>query len=197
MPISRAGGGAPTEHTHAEADVTGLVTDLAGKADDGDISTLTTAVGGKAATVHTHPQSDVTSLVTDLAGKADSDHTHVDPGYIAGAFVFSIPGVQAVTSVSARRYNNTGNTLTITKVQASVSTAPVGAGLVLDVKKNGTTIFTSAGERTTVAAGAYTGSSVPTAITTWAADEYMEVFVTQVGSTTPGSNLTGEVVCQG
>lgn len=46
-------GDLPT-HTHAESDVTSLVTDLA----------------GKAASVHTHAESDVTGLVTDLATKA-------------------------------------------------------------------------------------------------------------------------------
>lgn len=45
---------AASSHTHAESDVTNLVSDLA----------------GKAAASHTHAQSDVTSLVSDLAAKA-------------------------------------------------------------------------------------------------------------------------------
>lgn len=53
-------GAAATSHTHAQSDVTNLVSDLA----------------GKAASTHTHAQSDVTDLVTDLAGKAASSHTH-------------------------------------------------------------------------------------------------------------------------
>jgi hypothetical protein len=47
-------------HTHAQADVTSLTTDLA----------------GKAPLSHTHAEADVTGLVTDLAGKAASVHTH-------------------------------------------------------------------------------------------------------------------------
>jgi hypothetical protein len=47
-------------HTHAEADVTGLATDLA----------------GKAPLSHTHAEADITGLVTDLAGKAAAVHTH-------------------------------------------------------------------------------------------------------------------------
>ncbi len=47
-------------HTHAQADVASLTTDLA----------------GKAPLSHTHAQADVTGLVTDLAGKAASVHTH-------------------------------------------------------------------------------------------------------------------------
>lgn len=44
---------APATHTHAESDVTSLVSDLA----------------GKAPATHTHAESDVTSLTADLAGK--------------------------------------------------------------------------------------------------------------------------------
>jgi hypothetical protein len=47
-------------HTHAQADVTSLVADLA----------------GKAALVHTHAEADIIGLATDLAGKAALSHTH-------------------------------------------------------------------------------------------------------------------------
>jgi hypothetical protein len=55
----------PSAHSHAQADVAGLVTALAAKA---DATAVTTALAGKAATVHTHAESDVTGLTTDLAG---------------------------------------------------------------------------------------------------------------------------------
>jgi len=45
---------AAAAHTHAEADITGLTADLA----------------GKASTVHTHAEADVTGLTADLAAKA-------------------------------------------------------------------------------------------------------------------------------
>jgi hypothetical protein len=60
---------------HTEADVVGLVADLAGKASTvhthttAQVTGLDTALSGKAATVHTHAQSDVTNLVTDLADR--------------------------------------------------------------------------------------------------------------------------------
>lgn len=60
-------GKAASVHTHAQADVTGLV--AAQSAQD-------TAIAGKAPTVHTHAESDITNLVTDLAGKAPLSHTH-------------------------------------------------------------------------------------------------------------------------
>ncbi len=69
-------------HTHAEADVTSLTTDLAGKAPlththaQADVTGLVTALAGKAPTSHTHAEADITGLVTVLAGKAASVHTH-------------------------------------------------------------------------------------------------------------------------
>lgn len=51
---------APTAHTHAQSDVTGL----------------TAALSGKANATHTHGQSDVTGLADALEAKADATHTH-------------------------------------------------------------------------------------------------------------------------
>lgn len=58
-------------HTHAESEVTGLTTDLAGKA-----ATTHNHAGTYAATSHTHAETDVTNLATDLAGKSDTGHGH-------------------------------------------------------------------------------------------------------------------------
>lgn len=55
----------PSAHTHAQADVTGLVPALSSKA---DAATVTTALAGKAAAIHTHAETDVTGLTADLAG---------------------------------------------------------------------------------------------------------------------------------
>jgi len=93
-------GAAPTSHTHAQADVTSLVADLAGKQPiDSDLTAIaalaTTAFGrslltsadaaavrstiGAAPTSHTHAQADITSLVSDLAARQplDSDLTSI------------------------------------------------------------------------------------------------------------------------
>ena len=69
-------------HVHAEADVTSLTTDLAGKAalshthSEANITGLVADLAAKAAISHTHAEADITGLVTDLAGKAASSHTH-------------------------------------------------------------------------------------------------------------------------
>ena len=79
-------------HSHAESDVTGLVTDLA----------------GKAASVHTHSQSDVTSLSTALAGKSDTTHDHsgtYDPAGTASSAV----STHDSTTTSVHGISNTAN----------------------------------------------------------------------------------------
>jgi len=62
-------------HTHAEADVTNLATDLA----------------GKAPLSHTHTEADITGLVNDLAGKAAAVHTHTS-SQITDATAAATPG---------------------------------------------------------------------------------------------------------
>lgn len=69
----------PEAHTHAQADVTGLDTALAGKSDTGHAHTYA-EITEKPATftpeAHTHAQADVTGLDTALAGKSDTGHAH-------------------------------------------------------------------------------------------------------------------------
>lgn len=62
----------PLAHTHAQSEVTNLVTDLSNKVDTND-ARLSDA---RTPLAHTHPQSDITNLVTDLAGKASTNHSH-------------------------------------------------------------------------------------------------------------------------
>jgi hypothetical protein len=73
----------PTAHTHIIADVTGLQTELDGKADGththiiNDVTGLQAALDTKAPLAHTHIISDITNLQTELDGKSDVGHTHV------------------------------------------------------------------------------------------------------------------------
>lgn len=86
----------PSAHTHAQSDVTGLTTALAGKADtehshnQADVSGLSDALAGKAnaththsdyaASSHTHTQGEITGLTAALSGKSDTNHTHTQSG---------------------------------------------------------------------------------------------------------------------
>lgn len=73
---------APSAHTHAQDDVTGLASALAGKSDTGHVhgiagvTGLQSALDGKSAVGHGHSVSDTTGLQAALDGKAPSAHTH-------------------------------------------------------------------------------------------------------------------------
>jgi hypothetical protein len=79
---------------------------------------------------------------------------------------------------------------TILGVSAAVGTAPTGASLIVDVNKNGTTIFTTQGNRPAIADSALYATEVTNMdVTSFAAGDYLTVDVDQIGSTVAGSDL--------
>lgn len=87
--------------------------------------------------------------------------------------------------------------LTITKAFARVKTAPTGAALIVDVNKNGTSIWnTNQGNRLQIAASASSGSQTSFDTTSLAEGDYLELDVDQIGSTIAGADLTVELYCQ-
>ena len=109
-------------------------------------------------------------------------------------FLFSADGDQSVTTGQHRVYNDTGQALTISSTRASVGTAPTGAALIVDVRKNGSTIFTTRANRPTVSAGGFTAVGGTPNVTAWGVGEYLTVDVNQVGSTVAGADLTVQVI---
>lgn len=108
---------------------------------------------------------------------------------------FSYSGALAVLTGTDRFYNLTGRTLTVSQVVASVGTAPAGASIIVDVRKNGSTIFTTTANRPSISAGSNFGTNGGTPdVPTIANGEYWTVDVVQVGSTTAGASLTVQVV---
>jgi hypothetical protein len=103
---------------------------------------------------------------------------------------FSSTGTLTVKTGAARYYLEA--TWAIVKVRASVGTAPTGAAVIVDVNKNGTTIFTTQANRPTIAVGANTATGTPQ-VTALAAGDYLTVDIDQIGSTVAGSDLTVQV----
>lgn len=117
----------------------------------------------------------------------------VEPGLL---FPFSMSGTLATGAGTYRIYNDTGATLTIRAVRASVGTAPTGAAIIVDVNVNGTTIFTTQSNRPTIAISGNTSGKVTNMDVTSIADgSYFTVDLDQVGSTVAGANLTVQVLC--
>lgn len=99
---------------------------------------------------------------------------------------------QLVTLTGASRFY-VEDAAAIGTVRASVGTAPTGAPVVVDVNKNGVTIFTNQAHRPSIAAGAHTATATPD-VTALVAGDYLTVDIDGVGSTTPGADLTVSVV---
>lgn len=81
---------------------------------------------------------------------------------------------------------------TIIGVSAAVNSAPIGADIIIDVKKNGTTIFTTQANRPKILAGANATAAEVTNmnVTSISTGDYVTIDINQVGSTNPGSDLT-------
>lgn len=106
-------------------------------------------------------------------------------------FEFRISGTLSTSSSDRWEAPFPGQVIAVT---ADVGTAPTGAALILDVQKNGTTIFTTTGNRPTVAAG-QTKSPVSAApnVQSFAAGDELKLVVAQVGSTVAGADLVAVV----
>lgn len=78
---------------------------------------------------------------------------------------------------------------TITDVRAYADTAPTGATLIVDVNKNGTTIFTTQSARPTIAIAGNASTTTAPAVTSVAAGDRITYDVDQIGSTIAGSDL--------
>lgn len=137
------------------------------------------------------------------AGEVNNDGVHLRPEATVGVFggagsggtypvVFSATGEVVVSTGGHRFYVEEATT--IQSVRASVGTAPTGASLIVDVNKNGTTIFTTQSNRPTIAASGFTDVSGTPEVTALDAGDYLTVDIDQVGSSVPGANLTVTIV---
>jgi hypothetical protein len=108
---------------------------------------------------------------------------------------FAFDGALTTGTGTRRVYNPTGRTITIKQVTAHVVTAPTGAAILLDVNIGGTTVFTTQGNRPSIAASGNTSTAgnSDAAASTLASGGYLTVDVDQIGSTVAGSDLTGVI----
>jgi hypothetical protein len=107
---------------------------------------------------------------------------------------FGVAGTLATLTGQARYYMASAQTILGTI--ASVGTAPTGASIIIDVFKNGTTVYTGGTNRPTISASGFVSATtiVAPAVTALAIGDYLTVVISQVGSSIPGSDLTVTVV---
>lgn len=107
--------------------------------------------------------------------------------------VYTKSGAISATSTGTRRlYNDTGDAVTIVAVRASLATAPTTTSVIIDVKMNGTTLYTTSGNRPTLTTGTNTVLATLPDIITWPSGDYLTVDVDHAD--TAASDLTVQIV---
>lgn len=110
--------------------------------------------------------------------------------------IFTLDGALSISTGALKIRNLMNRTLNLSRVYCDVGTAPTGANIVVDINKNGTTIFTNQANRPVVLAGTTSGETTAISVTGWASGEYLTMDIDSVGSTVIGSDLTVTVVYQ-
>lgn len=83
---------------------------------------------------------------------------------------------------------------TVTTSGAFLDTAPTDASAIFDVHKDGTTLYSTQGNRPTITSTNNTSTETPPDVTAWAADSYLQADIDQVGSTEPGEGASLVVI---
>lgn len=86
--------------------------------------------------------------------------------------------------------------MTIIGVQAKVLTAPTGADLIIDINKNGTSLYTTQANRPIIAAGETEVVADLPDIVSLSQDDIISIDIDQVGSTIAGANLVVDLECE-
>lgn len=129
------------------------------------------------------------NAATKDVGTSSSNVAAGDDNRFKDTAVFSQSGLLVVQSGTGRfRFAYAAALIGVT---AAVNTAPTGQAIIIDVNKNGTTIFSTQGNRPQIAASANATSSTATPnVTSIAAGDYLTIDIDQIGSGTGGSDLT-------
>jgi hypothetical protein len=127
-------------------------------------------------------------LVTlnDELRKSNNDIDNLKEKYIY--FVIPENTLATGTDKTGRIYVNFNGT--IKQVDASVNTAPTGASILVDIHKNGSTIWSTQGKRVAILATANTGTQSNFDTSSFTSGDYFTLDIDQVGSTIPGAKLT-------
>lgn len=89
-----------------------------------------------------------------------------------------------------------GFDMTIAGIILEIGTAPTGADVIIDINKNGTSLYTTQANRPTIVIGETTATAVNPDITSLAAGDVLTFDIDQIGSTIAGSNLAMTIICE-
>jgi hypothetical protein len=147
---------------------------------------------------NSHASADTDSSTTALHHTLGAGANQAAAGNHTHTLTFSLTsffktGVLTVTTGTQRLPID--GTYTIVGTRLMIGTAPTGANLVVDVNKNGTTIYSTQANCPTITATQNAGGPGATPdIVSLAAGDYLTVDIDQIGSTIAGSDLTVSVI---
>jgi hypothetical protein len=131
-------------------------------------------------------QTRIASLITAIGADIHSLQTQITDNRIE-LVTLSRPG--ALTVAAGVLDLPLSGSYTLVDYRVRVGVAPTGASLIVDINKNGTTLFTTQANRPTIAASALLASTTMPAVTTFVDGDYISLDVDQIGSTVAGSEL--------
>ena len=119
-----------------------------------------------------------------------------DPGTVSvnRAFSWFVQGTIATGTNFGPRYVVPQN-LTIIKCWLIVRTAPASQSILIDINKNGSTIWSNQSNRGAITASSTTGNTTTFDTTALSAGDYLDLDIDQVGSGTAGVDLTIVLEC--
>lgn len=109
---------------------------------------------------------------------------------VEGQAVVYVAGNIATGVFPMLMYNTFSEQRTITRVFLAIRTAPTTSDVIVDIHKNGTTIFSDQTHRPRIVAGSTAGETLTIDIPLWDADDLLEVHIDQTGTGTVGANLS-------
>ena len=123
-------------------------------------------------------------------GGAGSGTGDAEPLYTIGAFVWIIPGALATGASQGPRLRCKAD-VTFLEAELLVKTAPTDAAVIVDINKNGTSLWADTqANRPQIAASATEGESTSFDTATATDDDVLIPDIDQIGSTLPGETLT-------
>lgn len=131
------------------------------------------------------------TLTIPIAMQIAMENAGFATGSPSEMLLYNFSGDLSLATGTYRIYNRWGDTFTFQEVFLSVSEAPTDASIIVDINKNGSSIFSS---NPTIPAGSLTGSSVAFSDDEYAPGDFLTFDIDQVGSGTYGSNMVVHVV---
>ena len=147
---------------------------------------------------NTHASADTDSASTALHHTLGTGANQAAAGNHSHTLVSSLPTFTKYSTLSVGAGTlrlPIDASYTITGVRLTVGTAPTGANLIVDVLKNGSTVFTTSANRPTITAGSNSGGpGAAPDLPTIAAGDYLTINIDQVGSTVAGADLVVSII---